>query len=140
MLRTSLLVVALCASSVGLGADAATAEATEVNEIVIEASAVEPSVLRTLTGRRVDFVNRAKTLVHVEFAGDARQHDLVQIGPTSPVWVVFHRPGTHAYVVHVGVPPNVRTLSGLVEVAEDLESSELPSTCGFTVMGECFEP
>lgn len=138
MLRTSLLVVVLCASSVGLGADAAIAEAT--NEIVIEASVIEPSVLRTLSGKRVDFVNRAKTLVHVEFAGDARQHDLIQVGPSAPVWVVFHRPGTHAYVVHVGVPPNVRTLSGLVEVAEDLESSELPSTCGFTVMGECFEP
>lgn len=140
MLRTSLLVVVLCASPAGLGAGAVTAAATEMNEIVIEASSVEPSVLRTVSGKRVDFVNRAKTLAHVEFAGDARQHDLIQVGPSAPVWVIFHRPGTHAYVVHVGVPPNVRTLSGLVEVAEDLESSELPSTCGFTVMGECFEP
>ena len=138
MTRTSLiLVMALAGTLVGM---AGAARAEPASEIVIEAGSVEPAVLRTITGKRVDFVNRAHAPVHVQFLDDKARHDLVQVPAVGPMWAVFHRPGTHPYVVHVGLGPNVRSLRGLVEAVEDADASVLSRTCGFTVMDVCFEP
>ena len=78
--------------------------------IVIEATRVVPDFLETMTGTRVDFVNRAQRSVHVEFGVDPRQHQVVQVPATGPIWAVFHRPGTHPYVVHVYDGRTIRTL------------------------------
>jgi plastocyanin len=107
--------------------------------IVVRRDAVEPSVLRATTGERVDFVNRTGRAVHVEFAGDVRGHQVVQLPATGPIWVVFHRPGTHPYVIHVYERPE-RTLRGTVEVTEDPQRPWDSSSCGVSVMGACLEP
>jgi plastocyanin len=108
--------------------------------IVIEATRLDPAVLKTTTGQRVDFVNRSQRAVHVEFGGDVRQHHVVQIPAGGPIWVVFHRPGTHPYVVHVYERREIRALSGMVEVVEDATHKWDSQTCGVIVMGECIEP
>ncbi len=109
------------------------------HQIVITSSAVEPAVLTVATGERVDFVNRAQPAVHVEFGDDIRQHEVVQFPATGPIWAVFHRPGTHPYVVHI-YGARTTALSGLVEVVEDPARPFGPGTCGAVVMGECLEP
>jgi plastocyanin len=108
--------------------------------IVIEATKLVPPVLKTTTGQRVDFVNRSDRAVHVEFGGDGRQHHVVQMPAGGPIWVVFHRPGTHPYVVHVYERRGIRALGGVVEVVEDATHTWDSQTCGVIVMGECIEP
>ena len=107
--------------------------------IVVRGDAVEPLVLRATTGERVDFVNRTGRAVHVEFAADVGGHQVVQLPATGPIWVVFHRPGTHPYVIHVYERPE-RTLRGMVEVTEDPQQPWDSSSCGVSVMGACLEP
>ena len=129
------LLLALLATALLLAAGRA-----DATQIVITATAIEPAVLRVATGERVDFVNRARRNVHVEFGTDPRQHQVVQIPLTGPIWAVFHRPGTHPYVVHVYGGELLTTLQGLVEVAEDPEHPWRSLTCGAVVEGNCIEP
>lgn len=107
--------------------------------VVVRVDAIEPAVLRTTTGERVDFVNRTERMVHVEFTDDSRRHEVVQIPRTGTIWAVFHRPGEHPYVVHVVVDGRERALRGLVEVAEDAQAPVASPSCGVTVMGVCIE-
>jgi plastocyanin len=106
---------------------------------VIEATRVVPNFLETTPGARVDFLNRAQHSVHVEFGADPRQHEVVQVPATGPIWAVFQRPGTHPYVVHVYDGPTTRTLSGVVAVGEDEGHKWDSRTCGLVVMGNCIE-
>jgi plastocyanin len=108
-------------------------------EIVILPGALEPSRLRIVAGRRVEFVNRANAAVHVEFAGDGREHKMVQVPAAGPTWVIFYRPGTHPYVVHL-YGPGAATLRGLVDVIEDSREPRTGTTSGTVVLGECIEP
>jgi plastocyanin len=127
------MVIALAALAWGI------APARADGTIAVQLNALEPPVLRAMTGERVDFVNRTGRLVHVQFAADGRQHEVVQIPGTATIWVVFHRPGEHPYEVHVVVDGRERTLRGLVEVAEGAPRAVDPSACGVTVMGVCIE-
>jgi hypothetical protein len=109
-------------------------------EIVIRANAIEPHVFRATMGQRVNFVKRVDLPVHVEFGVDPTQHHVVQIPWTGPIWAVFHRPGTHPYVVHIYADKTTTTLHGIVEVVEDPQHPWAPGTCAAVVMGECIEP
>jgi len=109
-------------------------------EIIIRATGPEPSVLRAMTGQRVNFVKRVDLPVHVEFGEDPRQHQVVQIPGDGPIWATFHRPGTHPYVVHIYGTKTTTALRGLVEVVDDPQEPWRRGTCGVTVMGECLEP
>ena len=108
--------------------------------IVVEATRLVPEVFATVTGQRVDFVNRSQHAVHVEFGGDGREHHVVQMPAGGPIWAIFHRPGTHPYVVHVYDGRRTRALSGVVDVGEDETHTWDSQTCGVIVMGECIEP
>jgi len=113
---------------------------TSAAEITITATAIEPPVLQVPAGTRVDFVNRTQRSVHVEFGVDPRQHQVVQIPATGPIWAVFHRPGTHPYAVHVYGGGGLTTLLGRVEVVIDPEHPWESKTCDTVVMGNCVEP
>ncbi|MBI2157749.1 MAG: hypothetical protein HY729_14600 [Candidatus Rokubacteria bacterium] len=128
---TALVVAALAVlAPAGAGAD---------GTIVIEATRLVPPVLRTMSGPRVTFVNHSGRAAHVEFARNGGEHHLVQIPAGGPIWAVFHRPGTHAYVVHL-YGKQTQALAGVVEVVEDaLHKWEAPA-CVATVMGVCIEP
>lgn len=131
------LVLMIFVASVLFGCTAVPARGGEA--IVVRGDAVEPSVLRATTGERVDFVNRTGRAVHVEFSADVPGHQVVQFPATGPIWVVFNRPGTHPYVIHVYERPE-RTLRGTVEVTEDPQQPWDSSSCGVSVMGACLEP
>lgn len=109
-------------------------------EVTITATAIDPPVLQVATGTRVDFVNRTQRNVHVEFGADPRQHEVVQIPATGPIWAVFHRPGTHPYAVHVYGGGGLTTLLGRVEVVIDPQHPWESKTCEVVVMGTCIEP
>ncbi len=109
-------------------------------EIVIRANAIEPHVFRATMGQRVNFVKRVDLPVHVEFGVDPRQHHVVQIPGTGPIWAEFHRPGTHPYDVHIYADKTTTTLHGIVEVVEDPQHPRTPGTCPVVVMGDCIEP
>jgi hypothetical protein len=109
-------------------------------EIVITAAGVEPHVFHAVAGQRVEFVKRMDVPTHVEFGWDPGQHHVYQIPGTGPVWAIFHRPGTHPYVVHVYRDNTVAVLHGIVEVVEDPQHPWGPGTCGAVVMGDCLEP
>jgi hypothetical protein len=109
-------------------------------EIVIRANAIEPHVFRATMGQRVNFVKRVDLPVHLEFGVDPSQHHVVQIPGTGPFWAVFHRPGTHPYVVHIYADKTTTTLHGIVEVVEDPQRPWKPGTCAAVVMGDCIEP
>ena len=128
-----LLALLVAALALGVAQAAAT-------EIVITATAIEPPVLRVPAGERVDFVNRTGRNVHVEFGADPRQHEVVQVPLTGPIWAVFHRPGTHPYAVHVYGGGQLTTLLGRVEVVIDPQHPWESKTCGVVVMGNCIEP
>jgi hypothetical protein len=108
--------------------------------VIVRPDGVEPQVLHATTGERVDFINRTGKPVHLQFKGDIRQHQVVQIPAIGPIWVVFHRPGTHPYEVHAYVTEReMRTLTGLVEAVEDPRHADPSPTCGITAMGVCIE-
>lgn len=109
-------------------------------EIVIRANEIEPHVFRATMGQRVNFVKRVDLPAHVEFGEDPTQHHVVQIPGPGPIWAVFHRPGTHPYVVHIYATKTTTTLHGIVEVVEDPQRPWAPGTCGAVVMGDCIEP
>jgi len=127
--------IALLATMLLLGAGRA-----DVTQIVITEKAVEPALLRVPSGVRVDFVNRTQLNVHVEFGADPRQHEVVQIPLTGPIWAIFHRPGTHPYAVHVYGGGRLTTLRGRVEVVDDPQHPWSSLTCGAVVEGNCIEP
>ena len=70
-------------------------------QVVIENDRLEPRTLETLTGQRINFVNRTGYPVHLQLSRDIRQHEVIQIPATGPVLAIFHIPGTHPYVVHI---------------------------------------
>lgn len=39
--------------------------------------------------------------VHVEFGIDPSAHQVFQMSASGPIWAIFHRPGTHRYVVRI---------------------------------------
>ena len=108
-------------------------------EIVIRANAIEPHVLRATMGQRVNFVKRVDLPVHVEFGLDPTQHNVAQVPRNGFIWAVFHRPGTHPYVVHIYATKTTTTLHGIVEVVEDPQRPWAPGTCAAVVMEECIE-
>lgn len=115
------------------------APAGPASQIVIENDHLEPRMLETLTGERVDFVNRTGRPVHLQFSGDIRQHEVIQIPVTGPAWAVFHRPGTHPYVVHI-YERQTRALEGVVSVTTDATHQWQSGTCDVVVEGNCLEP
>jgi hypothetical protein len=108
-------------------------------EVLIRATALEPPVLRAVAGQRVNFVKRVERPVHVEFGVDPSSHQVFQMPATGPIWAIFHRPGTHPYVVHIYNGKTI-VLNGLVEVVEDPERPWGPGTCGAIVVEVCIEP
>jgi len=110
------------------------------DEVVIRADAVEPSVLHTVTGRRVEFTKRVNAPVHVEFGEGPEQHQVYQMPAIGPIWAIFKRPGTHPYTVHIYGAKTTTALPGLVEVVEDPQHPWGIGTCGAVVMGDCLEP
>lgn len=123
--------IVLVLAALGLAADR--------REVVVREGAVEPRLLRVLTGDRVEFINGTRGAVHIEFSGDAREQHVVEVPARGPITATFHRPGTHAYVVHV-YDGRRRTLGGVVEVVEDETHRWDRSTCGALVEGICLEP
>ena len=113
--------------------------ASAASQVVIESDRLEPRTLETVTGERVEFVNRTGRPVHLQFSGDIRQHEVVQIPVTGPAWAVFHRPGTHSYVVHV-YGRETRTLEGVVRVTTDDTHQWQSGTCDVVVEGNCIVP
>jgi hypothetical protein len=109
-------------------------------EVVINATGVEPHVLHTVTGQRVDFVKRVDVPAHVEFGEDPSQHHVYQLPVSGPIWAIFHRPGTHPYAVHIYGGKTTTTLHGIVEVSEDPQRPWKRETCGMVVMEDCVEP
>ena len=107
---------------------------------MIEATRLIPEFLQTTTGARVDFMNRAGRNVHIEFGGDGREHEVVQVPATGPIWAIFHRPGTHPYVVRVYDGRALRALGGVVGVIEDDTHKWDSRTCGLIVMESCIDP
>jgi hypothetical protein len=107
------------------------------HEVVIEATRLEPPVLRTTTAQRVTFANRSGRAVHIDFLGDEGQHHVVQV-PGS-IWAIFHRPGRHPYVVHFPTG-GAQHLQGVVEVEDGpKQAGEAPTCTGVSVMGMCLE-
>ena len=115
------------------------AHAQGVPQVVIENDRLEPKWLETLTGARVNFINRTGHPVHLQFSGDIRQHEVVQIPATGPIWAIFHRPGTHPYVVHV-YNRQTRALPGVVSVTTDETHKWESGTCDVVVEGNCIAP
>lgn len=139
--RIRLAAALAMAALLPLGSAVAAQSAVAVpDEVVIRADSVEPPVLHTVTGRRVEFTKRVKVPVHVEFGEDPKQHHVYQMPANGPIWAVFHRPGTHPYTVHIYGGKTTTALPGLVEVVEDPEHPWGIGTCGAVVMGDCLEP
>ena len=110
------------------------------DQVVIRATALEPHVLSVVAGRRVSFVKRVDKPVHVEFGGDGEQHQVFQMpGTGRPISAIFHRPGTHPYVVHIYDGKTI-ALHGIVEVVEDPDHPWGLGRCGAVVEGACIEP
>ena len=131
--------VVLVSAAVAAAGQAPSARAGDA-EIIIRATGPEPSVLRAMTGQRVNFVKGVDLPVHLEFGLDPRQHQVVQIPGTGPIWATFHRPGTHPYTVHIYGTKGTTALRGLVEVVDDPKEPWRRGTCGVVVMGDCIEP
>ena len=107
------------------------------HKIMIEANWLDPPVVTVPVDERVTFVNRSGRAAHVEFLGDSGRHHVTQV-PTE-IWVIFHAPGRHPYVVHF---PEARgaDLRGVVEVMADPRGGAETRSCnGLTVMGACLE-
>jgi hypothetical protein len=109
------------------------------SEVIIRSTALDPHVLLTVAGRRVNFVRRVDRPVHVEFGEDPGRHHVFQMPAAGAIWAIFHRPGTHPYVVHI-YDGKTTVLHGVVEVVESPERPWGLGTCGAVVMEECVEP
>ena len=129
--------VAIAVITLGVASLAARAET--LAQVVIENDRLEPRTLETLTGERVNFVNRTGRPVHLQFSGELRRHEVVQVTVTGPLWAVFHRPGTHPYVVHI-YGRETRALEGVVSVTTDETHQWQSGTCDVVVEGNCLAP
>jgi hypothetical protein len=109
------------------------------SEVVITEGGLEPRFVSAVTWSRVDFRNATGRPVHLEFPPDPRQHEVFQAPGGGPLWAVFHRPGTHPYIVHV-YGRTTTALQGVVVVTEDASHRWDSPTCGVLVLGECIEP
>lgn len=105
-------------------------------QVVIETDRLEPKTLEAVTGERVTFVNRTGRPVHLQFSGELHGHDVVQVPATGPVWAVFHRPGSHPYIVHI-YGREARALEGVVSVTSDATHLWQLGTCDVVVEGNC---
>lgn len=108
-------------------------------EVIIRATALDPHVLSVAAGQRVTFVKRVDKPVHVEFGADPKQHQIFQIPGAAPISAIFHRPGTHPYVVHI-YDGKTTVLHGVVEVAENPGHPWELGQCGAVVEEACIEP
>ncbi len=113
---------------------AAHAEGTA--QVITQSDRIEPRTLETVTGQRVNFVNRTGYPVHLQFIGDVRQHEVIQIPAIGPVWAIFHIPGTHPYVVHI-YGRETRALDGVISVTTDETHQWQSRTCDVVVEGNC---
>ena len=121
--------------------------ATEVDEIVIESAGLRPEVFRTSIERNTLFHNRSDRPIDVTFDGYAGQHHVSEV--RGQLWVIFHRPGKHRYVVRFS-DSEADHLHGVVHVepasAREIQSDpgaarrELPVCNGVTVMELCYSP
>ncbi len=125
----------LVAAAAGLVSPAWSADV----EVIIRATALDPHVLFVAAGHRVNFVKRVDKPVHVEFGGDLKHHQIFQIPGLAPISAIFHRPGTHPYVVHI-YDGETTTLHGLVEVVESPDHPWGLGQCGAAVEEACIEP
>ena len=132
---TQIALVAMLAALAFAGPAAWSAD----SEVIIRSTALDPHVLLTVVGRRVNFVRRVDRPVHVEFGEDPGRHHVFQMPAAGPIWAIFHRPGTHPYVVHI-YDGKTTVLHGVVEVVESPERPWGLGTCGAVVMEECVEP
>ena len=130
------IVVVLLASAT---AEARAGIVEPVSQVVIESDRLTPQMLETLTGTRVVFLNRTGQPVHLQFSGELQRHEVVQVPVTGPLWAVFHRPGTHAYTVHVYGRHTV-ALDGVVSVTTDATHQWQSGTCDVVVEGDCLVP
>jgi hypothetical protein len=121
------------------GVAPAAAHAEPASQVVIEIDRLDPQTLETLTGERVDFVNRTGRPVHLQFSGELRRHEVVQVPVTGPLWAVFHRPGTHPYTVHI-YGRETRALEGVVSVITDETHQWQSGTCDVVVEDDCLAP
>ena len=112
---------------------------TDVGDmIVIEPSALGPPALNAVPERRVTFVNRTGRMVHIEFNGGAARHHVIQV--PDQIWAIFHRAGSHPYVVHFPDDTAADMMEGVVEIVADPHQRPDPEACvGVTVMGACLE-
>ena len=131
-MKAAALVLALMASALGRTPTVTAAEDT----IVIEATRLEPPILKTATERRVIFINRSGRPVHVDFVVASGEHRVFQV--PGQIWAIFHRAGVHQYVVHLERGANVVTLQGTVEAVDEPDVSH-PICDDLTVMGVCIE-
>ena len=112
------------------------ARADGTAQVTIENERLQPRTLETVTGQRVNFVNRTGHPVHLQFIGDLRQHEVIQIPGTGPVWAIFHVPGTHPYTVHI-YGRETRALDGVISVTIDETHQWQSRTCDVVVEGNC---
>jgi hypothetical protein len=130
----------LAAAAVVLAALAPTPASTGApRRVVIDRDRVSPETLEALTGERVDFVNRAGLPVHLQLGDNDREHEVIQIPVTGPIRAVFHRPGTHPYIVHI-YGRQTRALAGVVVVTTDATHQWQAGTCDVVVEDNCLEP
>ena len=132
------LTVGVVLTAVGSAPAFATSEGATSGEIIIEPTAVRPSVLLTEPEHRVLFINRSGRTVHIQFLmRNGEQHHLLQV--PEQIWAIFHQMGRHPFVVHF-LDRTVPDLYGAVEVVGDPYGRPDPLVCsGITVMGACFE-
>ena len=133
-MKVPALLLGLVAAAVA--APVVMATAAEQDTIVIEATRLQPSILRTTTEQRVTFVNRSGRPAHVDFVRGSGEHRVFQV--PGQIWAIFHRQGVHAYEVHLEGGAKVMTLRGAVEAIDEPETGH-PTCNDLTVMGVCIE-
>ena len=106
------------------------------HEIAVLSSAIEPSMVRVALDERVTFVNRSGRAIHVEMTGPEGERHLFHLYDT--MWVEFHRPGRHPFVVHFYTGRRV-DVRGVVDVEAETRSLPLSECAGFTVDDLCID-
>ena len=133
---TALAAVAVIVAAVAAGVRSPRVEETDrgVGDITITTEDLRPRTLSATVDRAITFLNRAGARVHIEFANDDG-HRLFEIA--GRVSAVFHRPGRHPYVVHMGADT---TLRGVVDVEDDPQAAAGQAICrGVTIKETCVE-
>ena len=113
-----------------------TAHAEGTAQVMIENDRLEPWTLETLTGQRVNFVNRTGYPVHLQFIGDVRRHEVIQIPATPPSLGDLSYPGDASLrCSHHG--RETRALDGVISVMTDETHQWQSRTCDVVVEGNC---